>query len=657
MNIILAETFFNDVLLNSEYANADYRNAEKPTFIKTLGFYSAGDGGAGIYKVADMPDITDWVSDMDYEEAIPDGVSFYFGQGYFWQKNSVYSFELIPQKDQVIAEQIGILPDDVEFARYNRRLISVGNYYATQNGYSFEFSSGKTYYITPYSIAIRSNTLIEGNNAQIVVVNYLTGNKSIFCCSNKQKNIIIRNLNIKGRKKIEEVTDEETQETTIQEIDANEDTAIHCCAENLVLSNVNIEWFCYAFRSFTQTYEASEDEEYVIPEIVNKNWLIDTCIANNTGMGLQISEIDGIILKNSRIYSQLSGGDGEHNLYISSNCSNIRINNTTLGNVNGGAIHKHYSPGDKAVKFTDRSHNHFYTDIVMHDAETCMLLGVLCENINSDSIFATQINRLLVLSSSWNCIISNCNLSQTRQKEGDDAGAFIVVWNAAQFWMQNSDVYYTESHRTAAETDSKYYYQKMCEKYPNSKRPFIGENKDIDSLLFKFTGCNIESVNLGTFYLLHSSLGSKSTISEYWDNCIWKLKFTSENLFKIECINSLFSGFTMRNCYFKNLSVPAKAPFRYWCSYKNDSENGICPIYLDCFYANSGKCFPWLRFENTAFNNFSNVSSNNWEYLLQVSNNFTTPAGAAKLSNSYVSNCYKFTEDLSFKKMNNLMAK
>lgn len=664
MNIIYAETFFNDVLLNSEYSDSAYRNEQNPTYIKTMGFYTSGDGGAAVYKVVNNQFTTDWVNDRDYNQvtkknSTENDIVFYFGQGYLWQYNLDYAFQLVPQNDKVIAEQIGILPDDEEFARFNRRLINVGFYYTTQNGYVFEFSAGKTYCITPYRIAIRSNMIVEGNNAQIKVVNYDSGQQDIFCCETPKHSIIIRNLNIKGRKKLVWVTDEETSKKTLKEVNENEDNAFHCCAKNFVLRNVNVDWFSYAFHAFTQDRVQNGDvSEYVVPEIVNKNWLIDNCTINNTGMGLNISEVDGIIVKNSRIYSQLSGSDREHNLYFSSNCSNIRVNNTTLGHVNGGAIHKHYAL-DNEPYLADISRNQFYTDIVIHDADHCMKFGLISENIISDNIFATQINRLLALASAWNCIISNCNLSQTRHIANfDDASTFIYAENASHFWMQNSDVYYIGAHRTTKELNNESYYKQMCEKYPSSKRAFIGENKDIASFLFKFTGCKIGSVDLDTFPILQLWLNSKSTLSEYWDNCIWNLKFSRENLFKIQCINSLLSGFTMRNCYLKNLSSPQKAPYRYCCSYKQGLENGICTIHTDCAYANTGKCFPWLRFENTVFDNFSKFSTkNNWEYLLQVNSNFTTLAGAAKLSNSYVSNCYKFTEDLLFSRMNNLMAK
>lgn len=657
MNIIYAETFFNDVLFNSEYSDSAYRNEQNPTYIKTLGFYTAGDGGAAVYKVVNNQFTTDWVNDRDYNQvtkknSTENDIVFYFGQGYLWQYNLDYAFQLVPQNDKVIAEQIGILPDDEEFARFNRRLINVGFYYTTQNGYVFEFSAGKTYCITPYRIAIRSNMIVEGNNAQIVVVNYDIGKQGIFCCETPKHSIIIRNLNIKGRivKIPKKVKDEVTNEETTVEVDGNEDSAFHCCGSNFVLRNVNVDWFSYAVQSFTQSYP---NEAYAVPEIVNQNWLIDNCIINNTVMGLQISEVDGIMVKNSRIYSQLSVDDRDHNLYLSSNCSNIRVNNTTLGHVNGGAIHKHYAL-DNEPYLADFSRNQFYTDIVMHDADHCMKFGLISENIISDSILATQINRLLGLSSSWNCIISNCNLSQTRHKTIDDASTFIYVENASHFWMQNSDVYYIGSHRTTKELNNESYYKKMCEEYPGSKRAFIGENKDIASFLFKFTGCKIGSIDLDTFPILQLWLNSKSTLSEYWDNCIWNLKFSRENLFKIQCINSLLSGFTMRNCYLKNLSSPKEAPFRYCCSYKKGLENGICKIHTDCFYANTGKCFPWLRFENTVFDYFSGFSTeNNWEYLLQTNKSSITSAESAKLSNSYVSNCYKFTEDLLFNRMNN----
>ena len=75
MNIIYAETFFNDVLLNSEYSDSAYRNEQTPTYIKTLGFYTAGDGGAAVYKVVNNQFTTDWVNGTKLEAL----ASRYFG--------------------------------------------------------------------------------------------------------------------------------------------------------------------------------------------------------------------------------------------------------------------------------------------------------------------------------------------------------------------------------------------------------------------------------------------------------------------------------------------------------------------------------------------------------------------------------------------------
>ncbi|MBQ3602370.1 MAG: hypothetical protein IJA02_00855 [Clostridia bacterium] len=632
MNIIYAETFFNDVLLNSQYSDSAYRNEQNPTYIKTMGFYTSGDGGAAVYKVVNNQFTTDWVNDRDYNQvtkknSTENDIVFYFGQGYLWQYNLDYAFQLVPQNDKVIAEQIGILPNDEGFARFNRRLINVGFYYTTQNGYVFEFSAGKTYYITPYVILLHSNTVIEGNNAQIKVIEYDSGQQDIFQCQNSRDNILIRNLNIKGRivKIPKKVKDEETNEETMVEVDGNEDNAFHCCVKNFVLRNVNVDWFSYAFHSFTQNNASSgDDSEFFVPEIINKNWLIDNCTVNNTGMGLNISEIDGIIIKNSRIYSQLSVDDRDHNLYLSSNCSNIRVNNTTLGHVNGGAIHKHYAL-DNEPYLADISRNQFYTDIVMHDADHCMKFGLISENIISDSILATQINRLLGLSSSWNCIISNCNLSQTRHIANlDDASTFIYAENASHFWMQNSDVYYIGSHRTTKELNNESYYKKMCEEYPGSKRAFIGENKDIASFWFKFTGCNFGSTFTELEEYFNGFNDCKVKLGEFFDNCI--LSFNpSQEVFRFSEINSLLSGLTLRNCYMTNKnSESSQPPFVFLCTFPvatDECEVAKCPLQVTrgCELYKKGKSFPWLHFENNIYNSFGYLNRTSWYYYLKTS--------------------------------------
>lgn len=67
-----------------------------------------------------------------------------------------------------------------------------------------------------------------------------------------------------------------------------------------------------------------------------------------------------------------------------------------------------------------------------------------------------------------------------------------------------------------------------------------------------------------------------------------------------------------------------------------------------------GCIYPWVRIENSVSDNFSGFSENTWEYIFQTTGVLSLDT-TANISNSYVSNCHKFANNV-LKKVKNFMA-
>lgn len=369
----------------------------------------------------------------------------------------------------------------------------------------------------------------------------------------------------------------------------------------------------------------------------------------------------GIIIKNTDISLYLHS-KGDHCLYFSSNCSNIRTTNTYLGNTAGGAIHKFY-PVDIRVDTEennirgDISHNQFYTDVFIHNAETCWHFNHFCHNTMCDSNFATEINRVLVTAASTNCIIANSEVDKAKSY-------FITVSASVRFWMQNSHIVHSSLSRKA-EGDDAYindpHIRKMNEVFMNSgledRRYHTGPNRDVIDLRFKFTGCNIETAQpLNNHYYygfrITSTAGNniKVKTDEYIENCAYTLSAGSHNAFKFYCTNSLPSGITFRNSYIYNSFVPnssskktAETHYRYVCGKVSCDGETPCELMANCYLSSLGRSFPWLRSENSFYENASLSVQDGTVCLFStkvggVDN--TDPKQAVCSSNSYVSDCY-----------------
>lgn len=643
-------------------------------YIKTLGFATAGDGGAATYRVKPEAKYT------------VNGESFYYNNGLFFKQfNSC--LELIPQEGKIYAEQFGVLPDNPDYCSSNSTMMNRAVEYASQKGYVLAFASNKTYYFSS-SITVKSNLFIDGNGATMRVHDSASNGCNLFNMANKfdlQRNVTVRNLTVVGR------TNEEKNRA---------DQAFHVCLEGFTLQNVNVKNFSFGIH----TYGRSASVDYAQPPIVNKNWLIDNCTVTDTVMGFQLSEIDGITIKNSIITSIYYTGfpvgtygdhsyydgyeypeahiydslGGLHNIYLSANCLNVRIDNVILGNVTGDAVHKAYAVGDSDVRF-DKSKNHFYTDLSIYKCNSPVNMGFISENVMCDNVFGTGLRYLVHLSAASNCIVSNSSLTvdrgtfyrpnakNTSQINTINPNTGLYVESACSCWFQNSYLSTNGRLRATSSPAGEGYYYNMSIKPDDSTdenfvdkrhmRNFIGENFDIPNHWFKFTGCElISNMHLKNYYFYEdiNRVASSDTavpkiyqFGEYWDNCNFDTN-TSEDLFYMYCINNLPGGLTIRNSYLKNINPNGtpKPPFRIYCWQEGcNEENNICKLRSNCLHAQYGKWFTSLHLENVAFKNICTNSYNSWEHIIARGGHLSSVNDAVSISNSYAFNCCKIGAD------------
>lgn len=641
-------------------------------YIKTLGFATAGDGGAATYRVKPEAKYT------------VNGESFYYNNGLFFKQfNSC--LELIPQEGKIYAEQFGVLPDNPDYCSSNSTMMNRAVEYASQKGYVLAFASNKTYYFSS-SITVKSNLFIDGNGATMRVHDSASNGCNLFNMANKfdlQKNVTVRNLTVVGR------TDE-TQNRA--------DQAFHVCLDGFTLQNVNVKNFSFGIH----TYGRSVSSDYAQPPIVNKNWLIENCTVTDTIMGFQLSEIDGITIKNSMItsiyytkfpvgtYADHSYYDGQkypeahiydslgglHNIYLSANCLNVRIDNVILGNVTGDAVHKAYAVGDSDVRF-DKSKNHFYTELSIHKCNAPVNMGFISENVMCDNVCGTGLRYLVHLSAASNCIVSNSSLTvdreafdrpnakNTSQINTINPNTGLYVESACSCWFQNSFLSTNGRQRTTSRPTGESYYRKMSIKSDDSTdesfvdkrhmRNFIGEDFDIPNHWFKFTGCEFKTTKQDEYYFPEAFDVSKTAFHEYWDNC--KLNYSAKkDFFRLKCINSIPAGITIRNSYLKNSNdaTDIGSPFRFHCG------NGNCNCITEdgCPKKQLGKRFPYIHYENNILDRFIYPNASTaWRYHINTyegeTHNFTI-SEAVKLSGSYVSNVFRFNNG-KFSEMSNLM--
>ncbi len=594
-------------------------------FVRTLGFAEVGDGGAAVYAVSS-------VTPSGAIGCTINGVSFNYADGKFYVSNGVV-FQLIPQNGKVYAEQFGVLPGESAYAQSNMKMLKKAVSFATSYGKALTFASKAIYNLSPDTISVPSSMLFDGNGATLNVVGSSDGYIDLFNSSSLVDNVTIKNVKLIGRK---------TSATS-----GYDDQAIHIKATNLTVQNVSFEYFYMALHS----YGGSVSEAYAIPEIKNKNWLIENCKIQNCIFGLNTSEIDGLIIKDSDISCYLDSNDKAHCIYLSSNCLNVRVANTLLHNVSGDAIHKAYPlPGSNPKG--DISKNHFYTDLTIHDADSALLFGIACENVMCDNAFATCVEVVLQISGADNCIVSNSHFEQTRVSSGREA--FIHALESCNCWLQNSYVYYNGRHRAGStQTDASYIKQMFDNK--KHRRMFVGEIFDIPNHWFKFTGCEFKTTKQDEYYFPEAFGVSKAVFHEYWDNC--KLNYTAKkDFFRLKCINSIPAGITIRNSYLKNSNdaTDIGAPFRFHCG------NGNCNCITEdsCPNKQLGKSFSYIHYENNILDRFIYpYASTAWRYHINThygeDHNFTI-SEAVKLSGSYVSNVFRFNNG-KFSEMSNLM--
>lgn len=598
-------------------------------FVRTLGFAEVGDGGTAVYAVSS-------VTPSGAIGCTINGVSFNYADGKFYVSNGVV-FQLIPQNGKVYAEQFGVLPGESASAQSNMKMLKKAVSFATSYGKALTFASKAIYNLSPDTISVPSSMLFDGNGATLNVVGSSDGYIDLFNSSSLVDNVTIKNVKLIGRK--------------ISATSGYADQAIHIKATNLTVQNVSFEYFYMALHS----YGGSVSEAYAIPEIKNKNWLIENCKIQNCIFGLNTSEIDGLIIKDSDISCYLDSNDKAHCIYLSSNCLNVRVANTLLHNVSGDAIHKAYPLPDSNPK-GDISKNHFYTDLTIHDADSALLFGIACENVMCDNAFATCVEVVLQISGADNCIVSNSHLEQTRVSSGRKA--FIHALESCNCWLQNSYVYYNGRHRAGStQTDASYIKQMFDDK--KHRRMFVGEIFDIPNHWFKFTGCEFVSTLSETCYYFYEDINNvmktnnnphKSQFGEYWDNCYLSTKIKDAFLWKMYCVNDLPGGVTIRNSYIDAIVGTPKAPFNYSCWTENCAdENNVCEMNKYCLHAKFGKYFPWLHLENNAFKGMtSGYSYSGWRYVVAAGGSFSNISdkdvrvkNAVKLSDSYGTKCYK----------------
>lgn len=645
VNINYCDTFLNAVL-NSYTAGS---------FVRTLGFFAPGDGGAAVYKISqELPDADKTIS------TTVAGVTFTYGEGKFYKTNSTV-FELIPQGNTVYAEQFGVFPGGESYAVNNILLLKKAIAFATENSCVLTFASGGVYNLNPGSISVPSGMHIDGNGATLCVIGGSGNSKdyiSLFNSKSLVYNVTIKNITLIGRK------------TSVES--GYSDQAIHINCNNLTVRNVRFKFFGYAFHTYggkSVDEIKIESKTYVINDIPNRNWLIDSCKTENCVFGINTSEIDGLIIKDSDISCFLDTKDTYHCVYLSSNCLNVRVAGCSLNNVSGDAIHKAYAYPSNNAKF-DSSKNHFYTDLSIHNADSALDIGIISQNVMCDNVFATEVEIALQLSGADNCIVSNSSFSQTRNSS--EMKAFIYAENACNCWMQNSYAYYKGKHRvTSIYYPSAYVYDMFVDK--KHRRMYIGSDFKVPNNYLKFTGCEFFSTHVDAnryFYerynsVVDSKLQKNPTLSqygEYWDNCSLFVA-TKQEVFSLNCINDLPGGITIRNSYLENIELVDReqlAPFTIGCDREDRDSNyckNVCPVYPDsCILSAFGKIYPWIRFENNfyAFKFSKNWASNDWsQYIVPI--RAVSVEQFVKSTGSYSSDCYKIDDEGKYLSMVDLM--
>ena len=614
--------------LSKSYTSGDY--------VRTFGFASVGDGGAAIYKVVSDAPAPSGVVNCTFANT-----SFNCGEGKFYVSGGAI-FQLIPQRGKVYAEQFGVLPGAEAFAECNITMIKKAVAFATETGCGLTFAPGGVYNLNPGSISVPSGMHIDGNGATLHIIGVSKDYINLFNSKDLVDNVTVKNITLIGRKTSAE--------------SGYSDQAIHINCSNLTVQNVSFKFFKQALHTYGGDAVGeikTETKPYTISDIPNRNWLIDSCKTESCVFGINTSEIDGLVIKDSDISCYTTSNDTAHCVYLSSNCSNVRVTGCSLCEVSGDAIHKVYSGSDKF----DLSKNHFYTDLSIHNADSALDIGVISRNVMCNNVFATEVDVALQLSGADNCIVSNSYFGQ--HDESSKSTTFVHAQNACNCWLQNSYVKYKGSHRSASiYSPSAYVYDMFADK--KHRRVYIGREFNIPNHWLKFTGCEFESNTnsygnyFSAFYVGNFNSDVKLQFGEYCDNCSLVIN-TSSELFRLMAVNDLFGGITYRNCYLKNKSTSrSQPPFRFWCPYNGIPSNTICGSGIcsgeqlnGCGICSDVKKYTWVRFENIVFDNFMYPIHSGWNRLLKKGKNHSDEQKCLlhKYLNAYLYNGYEFKEN------------
>ncbi len=340
-------------------------------------------------------------------------------------------------------------------------------------------------------------------------------------------------------------------------------------------------------------------------------------------------------------------------------------------NVSSSAIHKAYAVLD-SKPVSDKSKNHFYTDLSIHKCNAPMTIGFISENVMCDNIYGTKLRYLVHLSAASNCIVANSALTADRElfdrgpAKNINENKGLYIQDACSCWFQNSYLNTCGRSHVYAYNGSDDHYHIMSIKSDENanmnisdkkyKRNFIGAGFDIPNHWFKFTGCKM-LFNFGvTDYYFYEDINNVANskgvawpntyqFGEYWDNCSLDT-YTVGDLLRMYCINKFPGGLTVRNSYLKNINPNGsdKAPFRFFCWQEGRNvDNKICKLLGNCVHAQYDKWFSSLHLENNVFNKICNNTNNSWEHIFSPGGKVGSITNAISISNSYAFNCYKLS--------------
>lgn len=310
-----------------------------------------------------------------------------------YSQNSYY-YTVMKRMNCYIGDPVGYGPDEIddvlsgnveEYEVYTEALNDFISYFDTDEMMNIHLRDNGLYLISDTLKFRKSNICLIGHGSQIRMWSDSTGELNVFANSTSAKNIKnieLCDVSIYGRAVYSEGS-VLFQDQGIHFYSSTSGTLEECIfPRNMTVYNVHMDGFGSGVHMNVKTWFRDTD----------MNWSFIDCNLSRTVFGYNFKYSKRVLISGGCVDNSLSYGEENHCLYINTGSSYITVENCTLKNSTGAAIHQ--MGGSKDYKM---EHNRYY-NLVIDNCFDGLVFGGYTLDAKAEHIRGKNIGNFLHLS-------------------------------------------------------------------------------------------------------------------------------------------------------------------------------------------------------------------------------------------------------------------